>query len=139
MSNHKEADSTRGTMNKDVPVENVEVFDSDKERVLTLNLSSTKTADLYDKTLYTVVKRGHDFNLGIFPQDQGFSSKYVLLWHNRKDLLRFDNRWDVVKVEIADYAEVSDLGFYSAIPGVYAVRSIPVHWQVEVLNSQFDD
>jgi len=128
----KNSFKNKSDISKDVPIEDVDVFDDDKEHIMTLKFNTEKTSDLYDKTVYTVVRREHDLSMGIFPQDQGFSDKYVILWHNKRDLLNFDtDKWDVIEIRVPGYREVADVGFYSAVPGVYAVRNIPIDWDME--------
>ncbi len=51
--------------------------------------SSLKFADMYYDRFFTVVPKDFDFTLGIFPEDQKFNSKYVLVWDSWNDLIMF--------------------------------------------------
>ena len=82
-----------------------------------------KEATLYHNIMYTVVPKDHDLKLGILPEDQGFSKKYVFLWDSYAYLNIFDDTtWKKVLVHIPDEAKHNMLtrltGAAFAIPGI---------------------
>jgi len=63
-----------------------------------------KEADLYHKTLYTVIPKTHDHSLGIFPNDQGLTNAGVLAWDTIKGIPTslLDIEYKVIKVTLND-------------------------------------
>ena len=98
------------------------------------SLSFTKTSDLYHNKLYTVIPRSVDIKLGIFPDDQGFSKKSVLLWDNARDLIRFsEEKFKMLEVIIPDDVKHTDLR--SVLNAVYSLPFISNKWQIEEISS----
>lgn len=90
-----------------------------------------KQADLYHNTLFTVIPRDHNSQLGIFPEDQGFNRKYVFLWHSYKSLLPFSSeKWKKLKVKLPPSVKFTQLRRLPSNDG-YALHQIPNTWTIE--------
>ena len=60
-----------------------------------------KKSDLYNRILYSVVPKDHNIKQGVFPDDQGFSNRYVYLWSSRRyvpSLLSKD--WKTIEIQV---------------------------------------
>ena len=110
-------------LEKDVPVAPPEVVTKDDLRL------EEKHATMYQNRLYTVVPKQHNLSLGILPEDQGFSSKVVILWDTYRDLVLFDEEiWRKVMVELPEAVKRTDLVKW---PGAaYALPSVPNTWRI---------
>jgi len=97
------------------------------------SLSFTKTSDLYHNKLYTVIPRGVNIKLGIFPDDQGFSKKAVLLWDNARELIRFSQeKFKMLEVIIPDDVKHKEL--HKVLNAVYSLPFISNKWQIEEIK-----
>jgi hypothetical protein len=87
-------------------------------------------ADLYFNELFTVVPKKHDMKLGVLPDDQGFSKKYVFAWSSVRDLIHFkDDRWKKISFKLPKHGK-QDL-LTPLVGGAYALSSINSQWHLE--------
>jgi len=95
-----------------------------------LHLSLEKISDLYHDKLFTVVPKDMGIDQGILPEDQKFSSKYVLLWDSWRDLISFQaDQWKKVSVQLPKNAKFTIL---NRVPGNgYALSHVPNTWPIE--------
>jgi hypothetical protein len=89
---------------------------------------SLKLSNLFFDEVYTVVPKDHDLNLGVFPEDQKFSNKYVFLWDTWDDLKPFKNMKKIlVKLpRNVRHKLLTHLGGNS-----YALRFISKDWKMK--------
>jgi hypothetical protein len=142
---HPECLRCRMDMDKSASVKNLELVQSDitkrvpteepeivTERELQQDADPLqKSADLYHNKLFTVLPKNHDPKLGVLPEDQGFSRKYVFLWDTYRDLVVFpEDKWKRYLVEVPP--EVKHNGQLTKLPGnAYALPQIPNTWNIE--------
>jgi hypothetical protein len=102
---------------------------------LASTLSLTHQSDLYHDKLFTVIPKDLPLNQGILPEDQRFSKKYVFLWDNYRDLVKFDEgQWKKVSVLLPHNIKFNEL---TRIPADgYGLPFIPNTWQIEEYTSQ---
>ena len=96
----------------------------------------TKEADLYHRTLFTLIPFSHDFSLGIFPQDQQLTTSFVLLWDTVKliPLSLIDNSDNkIIKVTL-NSSTIRD-SLKSLGSGVYSLKLIPNTLPMEEVSS----
>jgi hypothetical protein len=93
-------------------------------------ISSLSTvADLYFNELYTVIPKEHDPKMGTFPDDQGFSKKYVFAWSSIRDLIHFsDSKWRKIRFELPEHGKQELLT--PLVGGAYALSHINNNWRV---------
>ncbi|MFA5724241.1 MAG: hypothetical protein WC979_08350 [Candidatus Pacearchaeota archaeon] len=97
--------------------------------------ASNIQSNLYHDEVYTVIPKDHKIEMGIFPEDQHFSSKYVFVWDTYRDVLHFsDIIWDVVKITIPQGLKHTVLK--PMVGGAYSLTHIPNTWQIEAVSSQ---
>jgi len=99
------------------------------------NGDMVKEADLYHKTLFTVVPKSHDHSLGIFPDDQQLSHSSVLLWDTVKGIppAAIDVDYKVLKITI-NFSIIRD-SLKTIGGGVYSLRHIPNTLPIEEVDS----
>jgi predicted RNA-binding Zn-ribbon protein involved in translation (DUF1610 family) len=98
------------------------------------DLSLTHTGGVYSKKVYTVVPKDHNPALGVLPEDQGFSPKYVFLWDNFKSLLKFsEQKWKMLEINYSHHPEVQR-DFIPIGPGAFTLTSVPNTWGISELN-----
>jgi len=92
-------------------------------------------ADLYSDLVYTVIPRNHKIELGIFPEDQHFSSKYVFVWNTYRDLLNFkEDVWQKISVAIPQGLKHTVLS--PMVGGAYSLTHIPNTCKIEPVDFQ---
>jgi hypothetical protein len=92
-------------------------------------------ADLYNDLVYTVIPKNHKIELGIFPEDQHFSSKYVFVWNTYRDLLNFkEDVWQKISVAIPQGLKHTVLK--PMVGGAYSLTHIPNTWKIEPVDLQ---
>ena len=91
-------------------------------------------ADLYHDKLYTVVPKDHDVSLGVMPEDQKFSRKYVFLWDTDRALTRFSDL-DFKKILIILPKDVRFSTLQPLVGGAYTLPHILNTWSVEEIGS----
>lgn len=107
-------------------------IDGDMEEV-DFNNDLKKNADLYNNILYTIVLKDRDFDLGIFPDDQGFSHSSVVLWNSIKGIpLYTDNDFKVFKIIITP--EIKRDLLKSLGCGIYSLKHIPNTLSIEEVD-----
>lgn len=110
---------------KDVPVKEVQELLEKKTSDLKLQ------SDLYHHIAYTVVAKDCNIKLGIIPEDQKFSRRYVFVWDDYNNLIRFSSDdWKIIKVTIPKDEKRNALSPVGGV-GIYAVRKIPNTWGIE--------
>lgn len=97
--------------------------------------ASEVKSDLYHNIVYTVIPKDHKIEMGIFPEDQHFSTKYVFVWNTYRDVLNFDEKiWQKVSIEIPQGLKHTVLK--PMVGGAYSLTHIPNTWHIELVNSQ---
>lgn len=98
-----------------------------KQKDIISSLKFIKQADLYNNILYTIVPKDMSLEYGIYPDDQKFHRKYVLLWDTYDDLLSFDSdKWKRLKVIIPKDAKFGAL--HRIMANAYGIEHIPNSW-----------
>jgi len=98
------------------------------------DLSFNKQSDLLRNILYTVIPIDHEIKLGVFPDDQGFGDRQVILWDNYEDLIRFpEDEFKIISVEIPSAVKYTDLR--RSVGSAYTLPFIKNTWKIEVLKS----
>jgi hypothetical protein len=94
-----------------------------------------KEADLYYKTLYTVIPKSHDQSLGIFPGDQQLTYSSVLLWDTIKGIptVTVDSDYKVIKITINNSIVKDNLKSLGG--GVYTLKHIPNNLHMEEVDN----
>lgn len=98
------------------------------------NLGFDKQSDLMRNILYTVIPIDHEIKLGIFPDDQGFDKRFVILWDNFEDLIRFsEDEFKIISVTIPPEVKYTDLR--RSVGSAYTLPLIKNTWKIEVIKS----
>jgi hypothetical protein len=94
----------------------------------------SKSAELYNNILYSVIPKNHNINLGIFPEDQGFSSRHIILWSSLRDIPQlFDTEFKVVSIKIPP--EIKKQYLKPLRSGVYSLSSISNTAKIKVVRN----
>ena len=84
--------------------------------------------------MYTVIPTDHEIKLGVFPDDQGFDKRQVILWDNAADLIRFpEDEFKMISVEIPQEVKYKDLR--RLVGSAYSLPVIKNTWKIEVLKT----
>ncbi len=127
-------------LDKEVPLSQPEIvnqkaIDPEDLNIMVPSNELKVEADLYHNIVYTVVPKDHSLELGIFPEDQQFSGKYVFVWSSYRDLLRFsEDVWKKVKVKMPQGKRFEFLT--PMVGGAYSLTHIPNTWHLEPVTSQ---
>jgi len=110
---------------KKIPVEDPDVLSKEELE---------KESSLFYHELYTVVPLELELAAGIFPEDQGFSKRYVFLWDTYRELSRFSSDdWKKIKIKIPKevrFTQLTKLG-----GGIVALSEISNKWTIEEVKS----
>ena len=94
-------------------------------------------ADLYSGLLYSAVPEDHNINLGVFPEDQGFTGKNVLLWSSFRDIPNvFDKEHKIISVRIPDDDKRNMLKTIGG--GIYAISRLLNTYKIKVVKEVMD-
>jgi hypothetical protein len=109
-------------------------IDGEIQEVTEDNKLVTKQADLYKNELYTIVPKGYDFTLGIYPDDQQLSHSSVILWNNIKTIptSAIGDDYKVLKVKMNDVIIKNQLKPLGS--GIYSLK----HISPEVMMEEVD-
>jgi len=93
-----------------------------------------KKADLYHNKLFTVVPLNVDVKLGVFPDDQGFSKKAIILWDSAKDLLRFpEDKYKTLEVKIPD--DIKRHTLRKLVGSAYTLPYLSNQWEIREISA----
>ena len=97
----------------------------------------TSEADLYSGLLYSAVPKDHNIMLGVFPDDQGFTQKNVILWSSFRDIPNvFEDDFKIISVEITNDDKKNKLKSIGG--GVYAISSLLNTYRVKVVRDAME-